>query len=63
MENLSTRETGYVLETTRFYPSDPNKESFDLQLFIADETVQTYLGPAPVKDIAWQIYHSKVSPK
>ena len=60
-DNLVSRERSYIIATTTFYPSDPKRESFDLQLFIADDTAPTYLGPASVKDIAWQIYHSKVS--
>ncbi|XP_067950817.1 putative glutathione-specific gamma-glutamylcyclotransferase 2 [Watersipora subatra] len=59
-QNLNERETGYISVQTTFYPlHNPDGDTrIELNLFIANENVDTYLGPAPLEDIAWQIYHS-----
>ena len=61
--NLVVREVGYNIEKTIFYPADdPNGDNrIELELFVANEQLNTYLGPAPEEDIAWQIYHAEVS--
>lgn len=60
-ENLVQRETGYDIVSTMFYPSNPKMEPFELELFMATDKDPTYLGPASAQEIAWQIYHAKVS--
>lgn len=63
-ENLIERETGYNIIKTTFYPCKQMETDEDnrieLEIFVADETVYTYLGPAPEEDIAWQIYNAHV---
>lgn len=59
-ENLIVRETGYTIVRSTFYPSNPNVDPFELELFMATDAAPTYLGPASTRDIAWQIYHAKV---
>lgn len=63
---LTERETGYDAVMTSFYPVHKDMsqagEATELQVFIADQSMDYYLGEAGDRDIAWQIYHAKVCP-
>lgn len=61
--NLFERETGYHLVRTSFHRLDNKtgeERCIEMEVFVANEKVETYLGPASEEEIAWQIYHSQV---
>ncbi|XP_050405300.2 putative glutathione-specific gamma-glutamylcyclotransferase 2 [Patella vulgata] len=49
---------GYKPHTVQFNPTLSEKEPFELILYIGTEDNPFFLGPAPIKDIASQIYYS-----
>ena len=42
-----------------FHPRDNNISPFTLKIYIGSASNPFYLGPAPLEDIAWQIYNSE----
>lgn len=57
--HLDFREKGgYKQAKVTFYPGDENDEPFDLILYVGTEDNPFYLGPAPLKDMATQIFYS-----
>lgn len=57
--HLDHREKGgYTLQKVTFYPNNKSESNFDIELYIGTEDNPNYLGPAPVEDIARQIYRS-----
>lgn len=63
-EQLFERESGFNLVSTEFYPIEPSDNGstsrIQLEIFVADETAHTYLGPASPEEIASHIYNSQV---
>ena len=58
-QHLDHREKGgYKAVTEMFYPQDSNVEPFELKIYIGTEDNPDYLGPAPLDDIAEQIFTS-----
>ncbi len=57
ISHLNFREKdGYEQKMVTFHPQ--NEESFNLILYVGNHDNPFYLGPAPLKDIAHQIYHA-----
>jgi len=63
-QRLVERERGYDAIETVFYPIDDSscvkEDRIVLEIFVSNESGSLYLGAASERDIAWQIYHSKV---
>ena len=57
---LDKREVGgYTTQELLFHPQDHNIDEFTVLVYIGTESNPNYLGPAPLNDIARQIYCSK----
>ena len=60
INQLDYREKdGYKLTLVTFYPRDDNIEPFNLSLYIGNKHNPFFLGSAPIKDIAQQIYEAE----
>ncbi|XP_005094817.1 putative glutathione-specific gamma-glutamylcyclotransferase 2 [Aplysia californica] len=57
--HLDFREKGgYKQATVTFYPRVNTDEPFDLTLYVGTEDNPFYIGPAPVEEMAKQIFYS-----
>lgn len=57
--HLDFREKGgYKQARVTFYPSDEDEQPFDLTLYVGTEDNPYFLGPAPVEEMAEQIFNS-----
>jgi len=57
--HLDHREKGgYSHVTVKFHPCDPSEEPIVLGIYIGTRDNPNYLGPAPMEDIANQIFRS-----
>ena len=56
---LNRREKGYSLEEVLFHPTDNSITGFTVLVYVATESNEHYLGPAPIEDIAKQVVSSK----
>ncbi|XP_023209537.1 putative glutathione-specific gamma-glutamylcyclotransferase 2 [Centruroides sculpturatus] len=58
--HLDFREKGgYEKVNVTFFPKDRNVESFDLTIYVGNENNPYFLGPAPIHEMARQIYESE----
>ena len=59
VKHLDYREKGgYKAVMVTFYPAEENEPHFDLKIYIGTEDNPYFLGPAPMEDLAHQIYTS-----
>ncbi|XP_063430384.1 putative glutathione-specific gamma-glutamylcyclotransferase 2 isoform X2 [Mytilus trossulus] len=57
--HLDFREkNGYTQTEVLFYPSEEKESPIHLKIYIGTSDNEEYLGPAPIEDIAKQIYDS-----
>lgn len=56
---LNRREKGYSLTELSFHPVDFSLSAFTVLVYIATESNDCYLGPAPIEGIAKQVVQSK----
>lgn len=57
---LNQREKGgYHTHRVVFYPRNTSIPPFPITVYIATEESPNYLGPAPARDIAEQVFHSR----
>ncbi|XP_069117727.1 putative glutathione-specific gamma-glutamylcyclotransferase 2 isoform X2 [Argopecten irradians] len=55
-EHLDYREKGgYTLARVKFHPENTQESPIDLELYLATEGNDNYLGPAPINEIAKQV--------
>ena len=62
LDYLNNREMklgGYEQKLTTFHPINPNKPSFPVLVYIANENSTSWLGPAEPEVIAEQVLHSE----
>ena len=58
-KHLDFREKGgYKQATVTFYPRAEDIQPFDLKLYVGTEDNPFYLGPAPISEMALQIFNS-----
>lgn len=58
-DHLDFREKGgYDTREILFYPADIQRSPIKLTLYIGSENNPFFLGPAPLKEMAMQIFHS-----